>query len=105
MRSTTRSRAFSTIGYSRRMVWRHLARLAAVACALAVVSAQELKGLDFILDTYVRDGLVYYRALKLERGRLDAFITSLGSASVDNQPAPARAAFWINAYNALVLRT
>jgi hypothetical protein len=29
---------------------------------------------DEILDIYVRDGLVYYRALKSERGRFDRYV-------------------------------
>ena len=33
--------------------------------------------LDQILDVNVRDGLVYYRALKSERGRLDRYVASL----------------------------
>ena len=33
--------------------------------------------LDQMLDLYVRDGLVYYRALKTERARLDRYIASL----------------------------
>ena len=63
--------------------------------------------LDQILDVNVRDGLVYYRALKSDRGRLDRYIASL------NVPAPTYAgwsreqqmAFWLNAYNAFVLET
>jgi hypothetical protein len=63
---------------------------------------------DQLLDVYVRDGFVYYNALRIERGRLDSYVASLNSAaagalakgSVDEQKA-----FWINAYNALVLRT
>jgi hypothetical protein len=63
---------------------------------------------DQLLDQYVRDGFVYYNALRLERGRLDAYVASLNSpaasglakGSTDEQRA-----FWINAYNALVLRT
>ena len=63
--------------------------------------------LDQILDPNVRDGLVYYRALKSEKGRLDRYIASL------NVPAQTYAgwtrdqqvAFWLNAYNAFVLET
>jgi hypothetical protein len=63
--------------------------------------------LDRILDLQVRDGLVYYRALKSERGRLDRYVTSLDVPSVtyDRWPRHQQAAFWINAYNAFVLRT
>jgi hypothetical protein len=63
--------------------------------------------LDQILDVNVRDGLVYYRALRSDRGRLDRYAASL------NVPAAAYAAwsreqkmaFWINAYNTFVLQT
>ena len=41
---------------------------------------------DQILDLYVRDGLVYYGALRAERSRLDRYI-----ASLDVAPAPIRA--------------
>jgi hypothetical protein len=63
---------------------------------------------DEILDIYVRDGLVYYRALKSERGRFDRYVQSLTETSADTVTSwtPARQlAFWINTYNALVLRT
>jgi hypothetical protein len=62
---------------------------------------------DQILDLNVRDGLVYYRALKGQRGRLDRYVASLNvaSAAFDAWERDRRAAFWLNAYNALVLRT
>jgi hypothetical protein len=76
--------------------------------ALAV-QAQEhdptLSGLDLILDTNVRDGDVYYRALKSDRGKLDSYVASLAAAPVGAQSRETQIAFWINAYNALVLRT
>ena len=65
--------------------------------------------LDELLDLYVRDGLVYYQALRADRGKLDRYIASLDTPNVvaaymswnhDQQ-----AAFWLNAYNAFVLRT
>ena len=64
---------------------------------------------DALLDAHVRDGLVYYRALQSDRGRLRAYITSLSSPAVvagyakwsDDQ----KKAFWLNAYNALVMQT
>jgi hypothetical protein len=62
---------------------------------------------DQILDVNVRDGLVYYRALKAERGRLDRYVASLNvtpavyQAWTRNQ----QAAFWVNAYYAFVLHT
>jgi hypothetical protein len=63
--------------------------------------------LDQILDLNVRDGMVYYRALQSGRAGLDRYVASL------NVPAetyaawsrPQQMAFWLNAYNALVLQT
>lgn len=83
--------------------------------AWTVVSAQTVVppdvgmhgALDVILDTYVREGLVYYRALRSERGRLDAYVSNLDvpQAAFEGWAKAERAAFWLNAYNALVLRT
>jgi hypothetical protein len=64
-----------------------------------------LGSFDLILDTYVRDGYVYYRALKIERRRLDEYLREIASADVDKQTRNEQMAFWLNAYNALVLRT
>src|SRR3954453_22863152 len=62
---------------------------------------------DQILDVNVRDGLVYYRALKSERGRLDRYAASLNvpAATYDGWSRNEKMAFWINAYNAFVLQT
>lgn len=63
--------------------------------------------LDDILDMYVRDGLVYYRALASERGRLDRYVESLNvpAATYESWPRERKMAFWVNAYNVFVLRT
>jgi hypothetical protein len=61
--------------------------------------------LDETLDLYVRDGLVYYRALKSDRSRLDRFLTAIANEPIAAAPRSEQLAFWINAYNALVLRT
>jgi hypothetical protein len=63
--------------------------------------------LDQILDVNVRDGLVYYRALRAERGRLDRYIASLNvaAAAYDGWSRDDKMAFWVNAYNAFVLQT
>src|SRR5436189_42646 len=82
--------------------------LAACASAQAQDEAAEAARrttLDQILDTYVRDGYVYYRALKLERAKLDGYVGSLATARIDPLPRDEQVAFWLNAYNALVLRT
>jgi hypothetical protein len=62
---------------------------------------------DKLLDTYVRDGFVYYRAVQIERRSLDAYVQSLDvpAATVSAWPKNEQLAFWINAYNAFVLRT
>ena len=63
--------------------------------------------LDQILDVNVRDGLVYYRALKSERGRLDRYVASLNvpAATYAGWTPDQQIAFWLNAYNAFVLET
>ncbi|MCC7418163.1 MAG: DUF547 domain-containing protein [Acidobacteria bacterium] len=84
--------------------------LAMLFCVLAAAPgrAQSIenarKGYDAILDLYVRDGLVYYRALKSDRSRLDAFVGALAEARIENAPRDQQVAFWINAYNAIVLQ-
>jgi hypothetical protein len=62
---------------------------------------------DQLLDLNVRDGLVYYRALKSERGRLDRYVASLDvpPATYEKWSREQKIAFWLNAYNAVVLRT
>jgi hypothetical protein len=64
--------------------------------------------LDELLDLYVRDGFVYYNALKSDRGKLDQYIRGLDSPAAATQANGTREekiAFWVNAYNALVLQT
>lgn len=60
---------------------------------------------DQLLDLYVRDGFVYYRALKSERRPLDAYLTALERVSLEGWSRDEQVAFWLNAYDALVLRT
>jgi len=63
--------------------------------------------LDQILDLNVRDGLVYYRALRSDRGRLDRYAASLNVAAgvYEGWNREQKMAFWVNAYNAFVLQT
>jgi hypothetical protein len=63
--------------------------------------------LDQILDVNVRDGLVYYRALKSDRSHLDRYVASLNVAAqtYSGWPRDQQIAFWLNAYNAFVLET
>jgi hypothetical protein len=63
--------------------------------------------LDELLDLYVRDGLVYYRALEADRRKLDAYIAALDgppARGLESWPREDQIAFWLNAYNAWVLR-
>lgn len=62
---------------------------------------------DQLLDLNVRDGFVYYAALRSERGRLDRYVASLNvaPATYERWSRDARLAFWVNAYNAIVLQT
>ena len=78
----------------------------------ATVGAQEdaahgtrQNAFDEILDLYVRDGFVYYQALKLERARFDRVVDQLATTRVGGLSRDEQLAFWLNAYNALVLRT
>jgi hypothetical protein len=83
----------------------------ALALATVVPRAQESavetrrRNLDQVLDLYVRDGYVYYRALRQERRLLDAYLNGVATASTDSASRDEQLAFWLNAYNALALRT
>jgi uncharacterized protein DUF547 len=84
-----------------------------LALALATVAprAQDTavdarrRNLDQVLDLYVRDGYVYYRALRQDRRLLDAYLNGVATASIDSASRDEQLAFWLNAYNALALRT
>jgi len=62
-----------------------------------------------VLATHVNaEGLVDYAALKADRAPLDACVASLAAASTaayESMSEKERVAFWINAYNALTLKT
>jgi hypothetical protein len=77
------------------------------AAASAVVDPLH-EPLDTILNMDVRDGLVYYNALKHQRASLDRYIASLDGPATSGYAgwsADRQLAFWLNAYNAFVLRT
>jgi uncharacterized protein DUF547 len=63
------------------------------------------KAFDQLLDLYVRNGDAYYRALKAERSKLDGFVSLAATTAVDKLSREEQMAFWLNAYNALVLKT
>src|SRR6266851_1026810 len=84
--------------------------LACVICAKpgaqeSPADAARRKTFDQILDLYVRGGDVYYRAIKAERAKLDGYVSLLATAPVAKLSRDEQLAFWLNAYNALVLRT
>jgi len=84
-----------------------ISRSTRVAAQGSVPSEHLHRPLDQILDVNVRDGLVYYRALRSDRGRLDRYIASLNVAAAvyEAWPREHKMAFWLNAYDAFVLRT
>jgi Protein of unknown function, DUF547 len=102
-----------------RVIVKLLSTCAGVLAAAALLSAQQAqyvpapgaellhRPLDQILDVNVRDGLVYYRVLHGERGRLDRYIASLNvtPATYKGWSKGQQMAFWLNAYNAFVLET
>lgn len=60
---------------------------------------------DRLLHKYVDDaGLVDYRGLAREAGKLDEYISAVGSAPFDDMARNERLALLINAYNAFTLR-
>ena len=71
----------------------------------SLADAARRKSFDQLLDLYVRGGDVYYRALKADRAKLDGYVNLIATASVDKLSRDERIAFWLNAYNAIVLRT
>ena len=83
-----RSRASSTIGYSRSYAADCPGALVFALCLLAPRAphaqtpygeAAKRQALRSLLDVYVRDGIVYYRALKAERAKLDGYVASLAA--------------------------
>ncbi len=91
---------------------------AAIICSLLILctsapsaaqssgpDAARSKAYDELLDLNVRDSLVYYRALKGERARLDRYVASLSEVTIDAASREERLTFWLNAYNAIVLKT
>jgi hypothetical protein len=82
-----------------------LATLAAAPSAQDGTDAGRRKAYDEILDTNVRDGWVYYRALRTEKARLDSYVNSLAAVNLDGLRREDQIALWLNAYNAIVLQT
>ncbi len=79
--------------------------VATPAAQESLADAARRKTFDQILDLYVRGGDVYYRAIKAERAKLDGYVNLLATTSVAKLSRDEQLAFWLNAYDALVLRT
>lgn len=56
-----------------------------------------------VLEKYHRDGGVDYAGLKRDRSGLDRYLASLENADPSKMNERERLAFWINAYNAVVI--
>ena len=86
-----------------------LALVLGIWCATPVAAGQGTSDriFDEILDQYVRDGFVYYAALRVERRAFDRHVESLAArpGGFDTWSEARRLAYWLNGYNALVLRT
>lgn len=99
------------------MVWKFVPSLFLALLVFPVLAAPVDSGaswsygdLDAVLARYVSDaGLVDYDGLLADRAPLDRFVRALAETSPENSPEafPTRShrlAYWINAYNALILQ-
>jgi hypothetical protein len=82
-----------------------LGLIAASVIALAPDTALYQKALSAHVTN---DGRVRYAALRADLGALDEFVAQIGRVSPDSHPAlfpsrESRLAYWLNAYNAIVL--
>lgn len=73
------------------------------------VSAQTIEDFfqqtDDLLATYVHEELVDYQSLHNNRSQLDALVDYIAKAPFQDFETDTRKAFWINAYNLLVLQS
>src|SRR6476646_2254446 len=84
-----------------------LAILVIASSGVRTAQSEFHSAFDHVLDTYVRDGYVYYLALQKDRAALDRYVASLDlpRQRIDAWSRPEQQAFWVNAYNAIVLKT
>ena len=82
-----------------------------LAFALLAAAAPDIPLWDAVLKKFVGDnGEVRYAALKQDPAALEKFVSQIGEVSPHSHPAlfpsrEAKLAYWINAYNALVMWT
>lgn len=80
-----------------------------LAFALLAATVPDTAAWDAVLKTFVLDnGTVRYSALRKDAAALDRYVTQLGAVSPHSHPAlfPSREeklAYWMNAYNAIVM--
>lgn len=77
--------------------------LSLAACMPALASAPDHGALDRVLRASVREGRVDYASLRDSRD-LAHYVTALATATPSKLSQADRLAFWINAYNAIVLK-
>lgn len=89
-----------------------LAVLAGCMLVVHAARAESTKGaVDYslyaqVLDAYVNgDGRVDYRGLKADMEKLNAFVRQVEEADISAWTPVEQKAFWINAYNAITLKT
>lgn len=78
--------------------------LALTLAAPAQVGAAARADYASLLRTHVKNGRVDYKAIAKERKKLDGYLDAVAKASLPTAKA-ARMAFYIDAYNALVIRS
>lgn len=72
--------------------------------AAAAAAGPDTAAWDRALHRHQRDGGLDYAALAADRGDLDAFLASLATVDPARLGGDQRLAFWINAYNAVVVQ-
>lgn len=86
---------------------RQAAKPAAPAAAQAA-AAFDHSALDALLKKHVKGDRVDYKALQADRAALDGYcerLAKLAKADLEKMPKSDQFAFWIDAYNALTLKT
>lgn len=79
-----------------------------ILVAASVANAQTTKNgffneADHLFKSHVSNGLVDYHAIKSNPAKLNALVNYIGSASLTNASKQEKKAFYINAYNVLVI--
>lgn len=76
----------------------------AAPAAAGTASAIDHAPFDGLLRRFVRSGLVEYTGMQKERATLDGYLRQVRQAAPAAWDRQAQLAFWINAYNACVIR-